>query len=287
MDVERSRGRRRSVAVGAGLLAASLAVALSGCFSLLHAGQAIVAPESGSGRATATDSPSTPSAPTDPHAAIRASAANVVVPVGTHAGDGTVSTRDGAVTGFVAVVTTPHQGYRVRVTSYGALSPAQLRVYASPVEVDPKQSCFLNGPTQRDLGLLPRGRVEAISLSTDASAFLRGDPSFLKGLVFVDPNRASISCGFVVVATATLVWRLPDMNPGLEAVDGGVRENAGGVVEGTTAPPVAYTARGGDTAAGIASRFGMTADNLRWLNPTLRLAPVRQDERINLDPDSR
>lgn len=282
---------RFGAALVVGVLSLAVVASLSGCLSVLHAGQSLVDPEDMANPRPASTPSGQRGATTDPHAEIRASAADITVPVGFHAGDGTVSTRDGAVVGTILITATVHGGFRIALTNYRAIKAREVHVFASPLPVDPTQTCFLDGPEQRDLGTIHTTRVSrtpsSILLSADASAFVRGDPTFFKGLVFVDPNAASISCALPVATTSSLVWRLPDMNPGFEVVDGGIRPGADGFVVDDPRHPDTYTAATGDNVATIAARFQVTVEDLRWLNPLSELTDIAQYDAINLDPDNR
>ncbi|MFD5863580.1 hypothetical protein ACFWGP_01380 [Agromyces sp. NPDC127015] len=98
--------------------------------------------------------------------------------------------------------------------------------------------------------------------------FVTNDPSYLRTAVLWAP-AAGAERGFdEVVATAPLTWNLPDLNPGLRVVDHGAAEGATGeAVLDDDGTPLRYRIAAGDTSIGVTARFGVTVDDLRWLNP--------------------
>ena len=68
-------------------------------------------------------------------------------------------------------------------------------------------------------------------------------------------------------AVGTITWDVPDTRPGLLAVDTGSRFGAGGATATTDGAPISYRAVAGDTLNDIADRFGITVDDLGFLNP--------------------
>ncbi|GGI48289.1 hypothetical protein GCM10010932_29770 [Agromyces flavus] len=119
--------------------------------------------------------------------------------------------------------------------------------------------------------------------------FETNDPSYMRtAVIWAAPPGAPIGLGSVV-ATAQLTWDLPDMNQGLELVDRGTADGArGAVTVGSDGTPSTYRVARGDTPEGITERFGITMEDLEWLNPdrlTTRL--VLADLTINLSRDAR
>ncbi|MFE5671580.1 LysM peptidoglycan-binding domain-containing protein [Agromyces sp. NPDC056523] len=125
--------------------------------------------------------------------------------------------------------------------------------------------------------------------SSGYGGFETNDPSYMRtAVIWAASPGAPVGLGSVV-ATAALTWDLPDMNPGLAVVDRGPDDGARGAV--TLAPdgtPSTYRVAWGDTPDGITERFGITLDDLEWLNPdrlTTRL--VLADLTLNLARGSR
>ena len=117
------------------------------------------------------------------------------------------------------------------------------------------------------------------NLSTDADQpglslgdrdFSRGDPSYYLTAVITasvpgttDPD----GCVLTPWAVGTIAWDVPDTRPGLLAVDTGARFGADGTTATADGYPLSYRAVAGDTLNDIADRFGITLDDLGFLNP--------------------
>jgi hypothetical protein len=96
------------------------------------------------------------------------------------------------------------------------------------------------------------------------------------------------NCINLIVARAPLEWTMPYVRPALESiVDAGESTLARGDAEMAGDRVVAYVVASGDTFSGVASRFGITQDDIFYLNPA-RLPNPRDEvlyagERLNLD----
>jgi hypothetical protein len=108
----------------------------------------------------------------------------------------------------------------------------------------------------------------------------QGDLSFIREVVV---TRAAASgapdkdCPIPLVSHAPLVWSTPDLRPGLSVTDSGPVTGAMGTVTLDGDEPSVYTVAQGDTMAAVAERFGITLDDLFYLNP--RRSPNPQDSR--------
>jgi len=125
--------------------------------------------------------------------------------------------------------------------------------------------------------------------SVDYGGFETNDPRFMRtAVIWAAPPGAPIGLGSVI-ATAALTWDLPNMTAGPTVTDHGSAEGARGQVSnGGDGTPVSYLIAPNDTENAIAARFGITPDDLEWLNPDrfgsrLNLANIT----INLSMDSR
>jgi hypothetical protein len=119
-----------------------------------------------------------------------------------------------------------------------------------------------------------------------------GNPSYLDTVVLtlnaVEPRTG---CFYPVVALAPLTWTMPDLRPDTRVVDSGETGGATGVATDTEGRPVSYTVAPNDLLPEIAARFGITVDDLLYLNPA-RNPPgdprwAHLDEVLNLDKSSR
>lgn len=97
------------------------------------------------------------------------------------------------------------------------------------------------------------------------------------------------SCvGQPVLSTAPIRWTMTPLYPDLAVSDSGKRDGARGTVVREDDVPVSYRVSEGDAVEQIATRFGLTDDQLLWLNPR-RPNPdiVYTDETLNLSPSRR
>ncbi|TFB97679.1 MULTISPECIES: LysM domain-containing protein [unclassified Cryobacterium] len=113
--------------------------------------------------------------------------------------------------------------------------------------------------------------------SVDYGGFETNDPRFMRtAVIWAAPSGAPIGLGSVI-ATAALNWDLPNMTAGPTVTDHGSAEGARGQVSlGADGTPVSYLIAPNDTENAIAARFGITAEDLEWLNPD------RFGDRLNL-----
>lgn len=95
-----------------------------------------------------------------------------------------------------------------------------------------------------------------------------------------------------VLAVNTVQWSIPVRQSNVHPVDGGARSYASGRVTATTASgaPKRYFVAAGDVTAVVAERFGISIEDLIWLNADLQVFGDRQylyqSTTLNLDPNS-
>jgi len=110
---------------------------------------------------------------------------------------------------------------------------------------------------------------------------ITNDPSWMRTAVLWE-QVDGITFGRVM-ATAELVWAVPDMHPDLAVVDSGeVATARGTVIYDSAGNPSGYVVAPQDALETIADRFGITVADLLWLNPMRGWAEARADETINL-----
>ncbi|MFF1632723.1 hypothetical protein [Leifsonia sp. NPDC058248] len=109
----------------------------------------------------------------------------------------------------------------------------------------------------------------------------RGDLSYFNSLEVVHE-------GGTVVAAAPLTWTVPDFYPGLRLVDSGPADYARGRVTDYRGRPASYEVWGNDNPGAVARRFGITLNQLLYLNPQVRRdSGLERDTRLNLSVDYR
>ena len=113
------------------------------------------------------------------------------------------------------------------------------------------------------------------------------DATFLVSISTLGPYTGSC-VGQPVLSTAPIDWTMTPLYPDLTVTDSGDRKGAGGIVVREDDVPVSYRVKQGDSVEEIATRFGITVDQLVWLNPR-RPSPdiVYTDETLNLSPSRR
>ena len=114
------------------------------------------------------------------------------------------------------------------------------------------------------------------------------DLSFVKTFALLAqavPNGAP--CEHAAAALATLHWTRSAALDRLAPRDRGPRQAARGTTDPRHGRPRTYTAARGDFAPAVAARFGITLDDLLWLNPRRLHGAVLAGDAVNLDPARR
>jgi hypothetical protein len=91
------------------------------------------------------------------------------------------------------------------------------------------------------------------------------DPGFLDDVLVTQGSTPE--CGYTVVAVAPLTWTLPVMRPDIQPDDSGVTGGANGTAESVDGELVRYTVVADDMITEVAARFGISVDDLHYLNP--------------------
>lgn len=123
-------------------------------------------------------------------------------------------------------------------------------------------------------------------------------PDYLASVVLVPVAETDPPEGFAterpwigsVMAVGALDWRLPEAFPDLRVTPGDARPGAYGSVRTIDGTPTAYAVSSGDEPATVAERFGITVEELAWLNPFLVIDGqdgLLDDTTLNLDPAAR
>ena len=172
---------------------------------------------------------------------------------------------DPRISGDVDVRVTAQGSWELRLRNFRSAIDGDLRLRWLSEVVPPGEKC---AP--------PVMGVSHSNLSPGdhhAFPFTRADPSFLETVIITtfDLEGAESGCYDPILASTILTWTLPDMRPGLVLVDSGKTGGANGDVTLLDGTPLAYTVAADDLAVEVAARFGITVEDLFYLNPTRRL----------------
>lgn len=210
--------------------------------------------------------------------------AGEVVATGTLAGD---------ATGTVTITATGDGGFGVRIDDLGTEFDGLLTPYLSTETFVPGEYCASTRAGLHGFGDF----VPAPTYSFALGGFGHGDspwpdPAYLDDLVLTRSGEPLDDCISAVAGVAPLTWTLPDMRPGLAVTDDGPTGGARGEVELSDGYPVAYSVVDDDLLPSIAARFGVTLDDLLYLNPARAVpgddpALAYVGETLNLDPANR
>lgn len=118
-----------------------------------------------------------------------------------------------------------------------------------------------------------------------------GDPSYYRYLLVMPYWRDDGGCPEPIIGLARLEWDVPATRPWLKLADAGPAEAAQGGVLAEDGELLAYRTAQGDTWNAIAVRFGITADDLSYLNPIRsggsESETAYEGQILNLDPANR
>ena len=233
------------------------------------------------------------SAPTEPPSASATAAAPVTstptVPTQLPLPTGTIGsgplTSDNGTTGTVRF---SFDGALLTLSIDDLVSPttdavaAVIAVHALP----PDQTCFDSG-FRVPFGTFEGGK--ATNNSGDFSIF-SGDPSGIDQVILVTipewPFPSDTTCLATVVARADIRWTFEPLRSYLHPVDSGVTGGARGVTESIDGRLSAYTVEPNDLIDEVAARFGITVDDIFYLNnsriPNAGQHTLSVGERLNL-----
>ncbi len=119
------------------------------------------------------------------------------------------------------------------------------------------------------------------------------DPSNFVALTIAQNDPAGTEgCYLKGIATAPLTWTLANPRPSLRPTDFGARSGAQGTVTSSNGVPASYLVAADDTYTDIAARFGISIDDLEYLNPDWTQVdyahpPAISGTHLNLDPAKR
>jgi LysM repeat protein len=301
-----STWRRRFAAIG---ITVAVTAMLAGCFPVdknatahvtrshsLHATPA-------ANSAGVTGSPSPRPTPPDPAASHAATPGPVSTPVpsptltsipqGTVVAQGDVASPKGSIHFHYRMVADGDNTYSAQYSGFTSIVPVPVSV--TLIDIPPKigDGLTYHGVGDHQLG----GPTTTAAPASSASLGNVGQPTYLGTLVTyssaASANGVPTELGpNKVLAVNTVRWSIPVRQTNVHPVDGGARAYASGPVTAKTASgaPKRYLVAAGDITAVVAQRFGISIEDLIWLNANLQVFGNQQylyaSTTLNLNPDS-
>lgn len=294
-----TRPSRRNVAVI--VAAAMITAALAGCVPAAENASAHGTPTR-SRHAEATRTPTASAAPNPAlsHPATVGPVATPVpsptlspVPAGTVVAEGDVASPKGSIHFHYRAVADGDNTYSVQYSNFTSTVPVPVSV--TLIDIPPRVG---DGLTWHGVGdhLLGGPTTSAAPVST-ASLGSEDQPAYLGTLVtyssVASDDGEPVELGpNKVLAVDSISWHIPVRQSNVHPVDGGARSYAAGTVTATTpgGAPKSYLIAPGDITSVVAQRFGISVEDLIWLNADLQVFGDQQylyeGTTLNLDPDS-
>jgi hypothetical protein len=296
----RSAWGRRGVTVG---ILVTVVIALAGCSTVAkhasaHATQShhSHAPASPTGDPTPATAPnpaiSHPATP-GPVSAAFPSPTITPIPRGTVVASGDVASPKGSIHFHYAVVANGDNTYSAQYSGFTSTVPVPISVTLLNVAPHVGDGLTYHGVGDHQLG----GPTTTGALASSAVLNSAGPPSYLVALVTYSSATSTdgvpVELGpNKVLAVNSLQWTIPVRQTNVHPSDGGTRSYAAGKVTATTATgaPRRYLVAPGDITAVVAQRFGISVEDLIWLNANLEVFGDQQylyeGTTLNLDPNS-
>lgn len=219
---------------------------------------------------------SVPSSPVASSGTAYANEFQYLPPAGTVMGTGTLHDVAGHATGDVAVSVASDLRFQVAITRFTTTADPGTAVALS-VDRFGAAAGEPTVPAPDDPVGFTQGTSGDEVLPFDSSGRRdRGNVSYFNSVELVSDGT--------VLAAAPMTWSIPDFYPGLAVKDAGPRPYARGTVTSYNGQPASYAVWGDDNSQAVAARFGITQDQLFYLNPQLRRGDTEllRDTRLNL-----
>jgi hypothetical protein len=254
----------------------------------------------GSDDSQATPSPDTPN-PADSHPATAGPVSAALpsptlssIPRGTVVAEGDVASPKGSIHFHYQMVANGDDTYSAQYSGFTSTVPVPISV--TLIDVPPKVGDGLtyHGVADHQLG----GPTTTAAPASTAPLGNVTQPAYLGTLVTYSSATSTVGVPTElgpnkVLAVNTVHWSIPVRQSNVHPVDGGTRAYAAGTVTARTASgaPRRYLVAGGDITSVVAKRFGISVEDLIWLNANLQVFGdqqyLYQGTTLNLDPNSR
>jgi LysM repeat protein len=204
-----------------------------------------------------------------------------------------VASPKGSIHFHYAVVANGDNTYSAEYSGFTSTVPVPISVTLLDVAPHVGDGLTYHGVGDHQLG----GPATTATPASSAVLNSAGPPSYLIALVTY--SSATSSDGIPVelgpnkvLAVNSVQWSIPARQTNVHPSDGGTRAYASGKVTTTTATgaPKRYLVAPGDITAVVAQRFGISVEDLIWLNANLEVFGDQQylyeGTTLNLDPNS-
>jgi LysM repeat protein len=215
------------------------------------------------------------------------------IPQGTVVAQGDVASPKGSIHFHYRMVADGDNTYSAQYSGFTSIVPVPVSV--TLIDIPPKigDGLTYHGVGDHQLG----GPTTTAAPASSASLGNVGQPTYLGTLVTyssaASANGVPTELGpNKVLAVNTVRWSIPVRQTNVHPVDGGARAYASGPVTAKTASgaPKRYLVAAGDITAVVAQRFGISIEDLIWLNANLQVFGNQQylyaSTTLNLNPDS-
>lgn len=212
---------------------------------------------------------------------------------GTVVASGDVASPKGSIHFHYEMVANGDNTYSAQYSGFTSTVPVPISVTLLDIAPRVGDGLTYHGVGDHQLG----GPTTAAAPTSSVTLGPAGPPSYLTTLVTY--SSATSGSGLPVelgpnkvLAVSTLSWSIPTRQTNVHPSDGGTRAFASGTVTATTSTgaPKRYLIAPGDVIATVAQRFGISVDDLIWLNPNLEVFGNEQylyeGTTLNLDPNS-
>ena len=303
---ERRRSRPRSplnrtlIAIGIGV---TITVALAGCVTSPKHTSAHVTRTHHSATSSPTPPPSTPTetpnpalshpATPGPVSAAFPSPTITAIPAGTVVASGDVASPKGSIHFHYAMVANGDNSFSAQYSGFTSTVPVPISVTLLQVPPNVGDGLSYHGVGDHQLG----GPTTTAAPGSSVRLGSAGPPSYLATLVTY--SSATSTSGIPVelgpnkiLAVSTVHWAIPVRQTNVHPVDKGTRAYAAGTITArtTASAPRRYLVAPGDITAVVAQRFGISVEDLIWLNANLQVFGSEQylyeGTTLNLDPNS-
>ncbi len=195
----------------------------------------------------------------------------------------------GAVQGTVRLTGSSRTGFTIDIQAHHVSGVAERDVQLATTLADADCSPTNDGPRAREIDFGVADVTVSPTLRFPPLEATRGDVSYM-GVLLLKTADQDTFCEPSRMGVAHLHWTRPAALTGLCAVDSGLALAAAGTTTLRHGRPIAYTVAADDQLADVAGRFGLTPDEVLYLNPRRARGGTRElfvDEVLNLDPAGR